>query len=132
MPDQPTIFEQLGGEPGVARIVARFYDSMDRRADAATIRALHPADLTAARNKLTWFLIGWTGGPPAYVSRYGHPRLRARHLPFAIDTAAAAAWMTCMDEALAAEVADDALRASLHDALVRLATHMRNQPDEST
>ncbi len=129
MYDERPIFEQLGGEPAIEAIVERFYAAMDAHPYAATIRAMHPADLTGAKRKLVWFLTGWMGGPPVYVERYGHPRLRARHLPFPIDAAAAAAWMQCMDEALDAEVRDEKLRASLHDALVRLAAHMRNQPD---
>src|SRR5688500_13532251 len=83
-----TFYELLGGaESGVANIrnlVEAFYDIMERDPKAAAIRALHPADLTSAREKLFMFLTGWTGGPQLYIERYGHPKLRARHMPFAI------------------------------------------------
>ena len=124
---EPTPFERLGGEVAVRRLADRFYDLMDRP-EVAALRALHPARLDRSRDKLAWFLSGWLGGPQLYVERYGHPRLRARHLPFAIDGRARDQWMACMRQALAEQVADEALRASLDGALDRLATHMINQP----
>ena len=84
-----TTYEQMGGEPGIRALVDRFYELMDTLPEAATIRAMHPADLSESIEKLVLFLIGWSGGPPAYVTKYGHPRLRARHLPFAVDDEAA-------------------------------------------
>lgn len=125
---EATPFERLGGAAAVRRVVDHFYDRMDLRADCAPLRAMHAADLDEARDKLTWFLTGWLGGPQLYVERFGHPRLRARHLPFPIDTAARDQWMACMRDALAAEVGDVELRAYLDRALAGLADHMRNQP----
>ncbi|MBK9031861.1 MAG: group II truncated hemoglobin [Myxococcales bacterium] len=123
-----TPFAQLGGEAAVRRLVDHFYDRMDLRADVDELRALHAADLATARDKLTWYLTGWLGGPQVYVERFGHPRLRARHLPFTIGPVERDQWMACMREALAAEVADAALRAHLDRALAQLADHMINQP----
>ena len=77
-------FERIGGEEGVRALVDRFYDLMDTLPEAAGIRAMHPRDLRMSREKLYLFLVGWLGGPPLYVERFGHPRLRARHLPFPI------------------------------------------------
>jgi hemoglobin len=126
-----TVFEQVGGEAGIRRLVDRFYALMDTLPEAATIRAMHPADLSDSREKLSLFLIGWSGGPPVYVEKRGHPRLRARHLPFAVDDEAAAAWMRCMGlalEELAREGAlDPALAQGLFDAFLRIAGHMRNR-----
>ena len=48
---------------------------------------LHPHTLDSSRDKLYWFLSGWLGGPSLYIERFGHPRLRARHLPFPIGEA---------------------------------------------
>jgi len=110
----------------VRALVDRFYDLMEARPEAATIRALHPAALAGSRAKLHLFLRGWLGGPQTYVERYGHPRLRARHLPFRIDDDAALQWMSCMSDALDEEVADAELRRSLAGALARMAAHMRN------
>ena len=71
-----------GGEAGVRALVDRFYDLMDLEPAYAGIRALHPGTLDGSRDKLFWFLCGWLGGPDHYIERFGHPRLRARHLPY--------------------------------------------------
>jgi hemoglobin len=123
-----TLYEAIGGDAVVRRIVARFYDAMDQDPTAATVRAMHPPDLTESRDKLYWFLSGWLGGPSLYVERRGHPMLRARHLPFAVDDRARDVWMACMRTALAAEVPDPNLRIVAEGALERLATHMINRP----
>lgn len=123
-----TAFEALGSEAGLRSLVDRFYDAMDARPDAAVIRAMHPEDLAESRRKLWMFLVGRLGGPPLYEQERGHPRLRARHLPFAVDADAARAWMACMDEALAEVVADEALRGELRRFFAQVADHMRNQP----
>ena len=78
----PPPFERLGGEPGVRALVDRFYDLMDLEPIYAGIRALHPTELDSSRDKLHWFLCGWLGGPNLYIERFGHPRLRARHMPY--------------------------------------------------
>jgi hemoglobin len=122
-----TPYEVLGGDTAVRSLVDRFYDLMDLEPAYQGLRALHPAALDGSRDKLYWFLCGWLGGPQLFVERRGHPRLRARHLPFAIDQAAAAAWMRCMAQALAEQVDDAALRDQLRDAMARLADHMRNR-----
>ncbi len=122
----PTPFERIGGEPGVRALVDRFYDLMDTVPDAAPIRAMHPRDLRMSREKLFLFLVGWMGGPPLYVQRFGHPRLRARHLPFPIGDDEARQWMLCMSRALDA-LEDAELRNFLAGAFERTALHMRNQ-----
>jgi hemoglobin len=127
-----TPYEALGGEDDVRQLVERFYEHMDEDAEATTIRRMHPEDLGRAQQRLFEFLSGWLGGPNLYWERHGHPRLRMRHLPFAIDAAARDAWMGCMRLALAETVADETLRAQLDQALFNVANHMRNQnePDE--
>ncbi len=76
-----SFYEAIGGQQTVRALVNRFYDLMDTVPEAAGIRALHPETLDESREKLFMFLSGWMGGPPLYVERFGHPRLRARHLP---------------------------------------------------
>lgn len=125
-PAPPTLFELIGGAPAVQALVDRFYDHMDQRPESAAIRAMHPADLASSREKLYLFLTGWLGGPPLYMARHGHPRLRARHLPFAVDTSARDQWMACMRLALAETVPEEELRGVIDGALARLADHMRN------
>ena len=124
----PTPYEQLGGEDGIRRLVDRFYDLMDTAPEAATVRALHAASLRASREKLRLFMTGWTGGPALYVERFGHPRLRMRHFPFAIGERERDEWLWCMDRAIAEHAMPDALRAQLRERLHALADHMRNQP----
>ncbi len=119
----------LGGEAGVRAIVDRFYDLMELDAAYAAIRALHAPSLDAAREKLFLFLTGWLGGPPIYVERHGHPRLRARHLPFPIATTERDQWLACMARALTDNDVDPALKASLMAAFFQTADWMRNRAD---
>lgn len=126
---QPTHYDLLGGEAGIRRLVDRFYDLMDTAPEAATIRRLHATSLKASREKLHLFLTGWTGGPPVYVEKHGHPRLRARHLPFTISSRERDEWMWCMDRALAEQEMPGEVRAHLAERFRQLADHMRNHPD---
>ncbi|HEX8850537.1 MAG TPA: group II truncated hemoglobin [Gemmatimonadaceae bacterium] len=124
-----TPYEMLGGEAGVRSIVDRFYDLMDTAPEAATIRRLHATSLKASREKLFMFLSGWTGGPQLYVEKHGHPRLRARHLPFTISARERDEWLWCMDRSLNEHEMPAELREFLRGKLHALADHMRNQPE---
>lgn len=117
----------MGGETGVRSLVDRFYDLMDASPEAAHIRALHAASLKASREKLFMYFSGWLGGPPLYEERYGHPRLRARHLPFPIAERERDEWLWCMDKALAEHAMPGALREHLRERLHALAHHMINR-----
>jgi hemoglobin len=123
-----TPYERLGGEAPLRELVDRFYDLMDLEPEYADIRKLHPTDLANSRQKLFMFLSGWLGGPGLYVERYGHPMLRARHLPFAIGTAERDAWMACMMRAMEDVGVEARLRAALAEALSGTADWMRNRP----
>lgn len=122
-------FQQIGGEAGIRQLVDRFYDLMDTAPEAATVRALHASSLKQSREKLSLYLTGWTGGPQLYVERYGHPRLRARHMPFTIGARERDEWLWCMERALAEHQMPDELRAFLWQKLRELADFMRNQPE---
>lgn len=123
----PTPFERLGGEPGVRALVDRFYDLMDLELAFAGIRALHPASLDGSRDKLHWFLCGWLGGPNLYIERFGHPRLRARHLPYAIGIAERDQWLACMQQAMAERGVDTTLARRLAESFQGTADWMRNR-----
>lgn len=125
--DTPSHFDLLGGEPGIRTLVDRFYDLMDAP-EATHVRALHASSLKMSREKLRLFMTGWTGGPPVYVERYGHPRLRMRHLPFAISPRERTEWLWCMDQALDAHEMPDDTRTFLRQRLHALADQMVNQP----
>jgi hemoglobin len=122
----PTPFDRIGGAQGVNALVTRFYDLMSELPEAAHVLKMHPADLASSREKLRLFLTGWLGGPQLYVERFGHPRLRMRHLPFASDDAARDAWMRCMRQALDEHVKDPLLHEMLRGSFQRMADHMRN------
>ncbi len=126
---EATPYQAIGGETGVRALVERFYEIMDTHEQAKTIRAMHANDLRVTRQKFFKFLSGWLGGPALYVEQYGHPRLRRRHLPFPIDTAAAHAWLLCMHQALEDTLNNEPLRAQLFGSFTQLAMHIRNQPD---
>lgn len=122
-----TPYARLGGDAAVRELVERFYGYMDSLPEAQPIRRLHPEDLSGSVEKLHEFLSGWLGGPPLYIQRHGHPRLRARHLPFPIGDAERDQWMLCMRRALADMDIDDALRTQLVEAFQGMADHMRNR-----
>ncbi len=128
MSDEPvTPFQQLGGESGVRRLVDRFYDLMDLEPGFAGLRALHPTPLDGSRDKLYWFLCGWLGGPNHYIDRFGHPMLRARHLPYAIGNAERDQWMACMRQAMDECAVEPALSDALAKAFQGTADWMRNR-----
>ena len=91
------------------------------------MRALHAASLKASREKLFLFLSGWLGGPQLYVEKFGHPMLRARHLPFSIGTVERDEWLWCMERALGEATMPEELRAFLWQRFSQLADHMRNR-----
>lgn len=124
-----TPYALIGGEAALRALTTRFYRYMDTLPEAQGIRAMHPADLEESTEKLFMFLSGWLGGPNLYIERFGHPFLRARHMPFGIASPEAHAWMLCMRRALDDTVADAGLRAQLDKAFSGIADHMRNQPD---
>ncbi|MDD5403327.1 MAG: group II truncated hemoglobin [Sulfuricella sp.] len=122
-----THYQRIGGEETIRRLVDRFYDLMDEDPDYYGIRKLHPQDLAGARGKLFMFLSGWTGGPQLYEEKFGHPRLRQRHLPFTIGEAERDQWMGCMVRAMDDVGVDDTVRRELTAAFQKTADFMRNK-----
>jgi hemoglobin len=122
----PTVYEQLGGDARVRALVDRFYDLMDLEPAYAALRASHGPSLHDARDKLYWFLSGWLGGPNHYIERFGHPRLKARHMPFHIGIKERDQWLACMMQAMNELAVDGPLAARLHQAFFQTADWMRN------
>ena len=127
-PDTPTPYVQLGGDAKVRELVDRFYDLMEFEPAYKRLREVHGSSLDSAREKLYLFLSGWLGGPPLYTDRYGHPMLRARHLPFAIGDVERDQWMACMRQAMEEVDVPPELRAGLGQAFQKTADWMRNRP----
>ena len=120
-------FDALGGSDAVRALVDRFYDLMDLEPAYAGIRRLHPTTLDGSRDKLFWFLCGWLGGPAHYVDRFGHPRLRARHLPYTIGLAERDQWLACMAQAMEERGIDRVLATRVQEAFFNTADWMRNR-----
>lgn len=124
-----TPFEWMGGEARVRQLVDRFYDLMDLEPGYAELRMVHGSQLDDARQKLFWFLCGWLGGPQHFVERFGHPRLKQRHMPFKVGVIERDQWLACMGQAMAEVGVPEGLQAKLKPAFVQTADWMRNQPE---
>ncbi len=122
--DADTPYEEIGGEEPLRVLVERFYDIMD--SDSPHLRAMHPADDSNSRRNLFEFLSGWMGGPNLYTERKGHPRLRMRHIRFAIGDEEAAEWMRCMRQAMSESKIEEPLLGFLDSRLEQSALHVRN------
>lgn len=127
-PAPATAYEWIGGEAAVQALVTRFYDLMDLEPAYRELRASHGPTLDNAREKLFWFLCGWLGGPDYFVERFGHPRLRMRHMPFKIGILERDQWLACMDQAMGETQVPEDLRARLRQSFFQTADWMRNTP----
>ena len=95
---EPTLYEQVGGEPFFVRLVDAFYSAV---VEDDILRAMYPEDLTESKRTMVLFLSQYWGGPTTYMQERGHPRLRMRHAPFRITKQARDAWVRAMTSALA-------------------------------
>ena len=124
-----TLYDVIGGQQRVRQLVDRFYDLMELEPEFAGIRALHPPSTDGSREKFYMFLSGWMGGPDLFVERFGHPRLRARHLPFAIGTSERDQWLRAMAWAMEDVGIEESLRVRLMESFFQTADWMRNKAD---
>lgn len=122
-----THYEVIGGEPTVARLCDRFYALMAETPQFSAIHAMHPEDLGESRDKLFMFLSGWLGGPDLFVEKFGHPRLRGRHMPFAIGLAERDQWVACMALAMEQVGIEEGMRQRLLQSFFNTADFMRNK-----
>ncbi|RDV24749.1 hemoglobin-like oxygen-binding protein [Alteromonas aestuariivivens] len=121
-----TPYEAIGGEKTVRRIADRFYTIMEQDPLASQLYAIHPKPLDRIRHVFFLYLSMWLGGPNDYEVSRGHPRLRARHLPYKVTPLLKNQWMYCMRKALLENVSDLALAEQLLRSLDQLAEHMVN------
>ena len=124
-----SLYELIGGESGLRSLVERFYDIIDSAPEATRLRALHPKSLKQSREKFFMFLSGWTGGPQLYVEKFGHPRLRMRHMPFSIGVVERDQWIWCMSKTLDESNIDPRVVEYLKGRLAETADFLRNQAD---
>jgi hemoglobin len=125
--DTQTTYEKIGGEATVSRLTARFYELMATVPQFAELRAMHPEDLSGSRDKLFMFLSGWFGGPDLFVEKFGHPKLRARHMPFAIGVRERDQWVACMVLAMEDVGLNEDVRKVLLNNFFNTADFMRNK-----
>ncbi len=121
-----TLYEAIGGEASFRKLVDTFYAGV---AGDPVLRAIYPEDdLGPAAERLRMFLIQYWGGPTTYSERRGHPRLRMRHMPFAINLAARDAWLRHMRAAVDSLALPPDYERPLWDYLTRAADSLRNVP----
>jgi hemoglobin len=121
---QQTFYELVGGEATFRRLVHVFYQGV---AADPELRAMYPEeDLGPAEERLALFLMQYWGGPRTYSDNRGHPRLRMRHAPFAVNQAAHDAWLRHMRAAVDELGLDPAHETQLWDYLVYAAASMVN------
>ena len=118
---------RLIGEDGFTRLIGAFYRQIP---GDPILGPMYPAhDLAGAEARLRDFLVGRFGGPPRYIEQRGHPRLRLRHAPFPIDSAARERWLELMDAAIDQARLPDEAAAFLRDFFGAVATMLVNRPE---
>lgn len=123
-PAGDALYDRVGGQPWFDALVERFYEGVE---PDPVLRPLYPEDLEPGKRHLALFLGQYWGGPGTYSEQRGHPRLRARHLPFTVGQAERDAWMRHMAAAVDTSDADDATKAELLAYFEDAATFMINQ-----
>ena len=124
---QPTLFEKLG-EHHISLLVDRFYDLVFQHEQIAP---LFKTDKAVIKEKQRLFLTQFLGGPPLYSNQYGHPQLRARHLPHPISEDDAVAWLSCMSAAITSLPIEESLKDELFKRFVPTAMFMVNKGDDA-
>jgi hemoglobin len=130
MNTQISLYDLIGGETGLRSLVERFYDLVESAPEAKELRALHAQSLKQSREKLFMFLSGWSGGPSLYIEKYGHPRLRQRHMPFSIGNLERDQWIWCMNKALDESQIDPLTVTHLKTRFAEVADFMRNRRED--
>lgn len=93
-------YQAARGLAGISKLVGAFYDQIDSAPEARKIRAMHPADLSLTRKKLTFFLSGWLGGPRLYAEHFGSINIPTAHCTLPVGEEERDAWLFCMEKAL--------------------------------
>lgn len=121
-------YRQVGGMRIISGLVDDFYFIMETDPKASDCLKAHQGkDLKESGEKLKFFLSGWLGGPQLYFEKYGHPRLRMRHFPFAIGEKEAEQWLYCMGLALEQSKIKPRLQGELSHAFKQMVELVRNQ-----
>lgn len=124
---QHTLYTRMGGERTLQKLVTSFYAKV---AQHPLLAPIFPEDLTLTAEKQFKFLSQFFGGPPLYIQEYGHPMLRARHLPFPITPERAQAWLACMSETLEELDLEQDVKQEMLSRFTTTAYHMVNTESE--
>jgi hemoglobin len=122
--NETSFYDAVGGEETFRRLVHLFYQGVAGDPD---LRRVYPAkDLGPAEEHLRLFLMQYWGGPATYSEQRGHPRLRMRHVRFAIGETERDAWLRHMRAALDEIGLDSGHDAQLWEYLVMAAHSLVN------
>lgn len=121
-----SLYQQIGGEQVVRQLCECFYDIMEADPTVKALREIHTRDLSDTRQRFFEFMSGWLGGPALFEQKYGHPRLRARHLHVKVDHLMVSQWLYCMNKALDNSISQRKHRQVIYQNLQPLAQHMLN------
>lgn len=124
--DSLTPYKLIGEEQGTRALANAFYDEMESNIHLKELLDIHQLPLDGIREKFFKYLSGWLGGPPLFEEKYGHPRLRQRHMHVAVTQKQAQLWMLCMTNALNKTVEHEDLKNHLKQQFGQLAAHMVN------
>jgi len=121
------MYQAFGGADGVRTLTDRFYDLMELEPQYRALRNMHGEDMTLIREKLYEFFSGWLGGPQLFVEKYGHPQLRARHMPFVVNMQVRNEWVACFAQAMSELEIDKELAEPVLIQIFAMADWCRNQ-----
>ncbi|MGP1834943.1 globin [Shewanella sp. 11B5] len=123
---QSNAYDLIGGDKVIRAIAHDFYQQMQTRPETQTLLAIHRSPMQESEQKLYEYLSGWLGGPLLYQQKHGHPALRARHMPFAIDESMRDQWLICMRAAIQNNIKKPEHQQVIIQAISTLADNMRN------
>ena len=126
---ESSIYDRIGGFETIDKLVDDFYGIMSTDPLAEDCFATHRGlEIRESAEKLKYFLSGWTGGPPLYMDKYGHPRLRLKHFPFKIGPKEGDQWLYCMRKALSKSKIDPGTQEELMYAFIHIVSMLAQAP----
>lgn len=123
--ERSSMYQAMGGAGTIRRLVEAFYPKVQ---EEPLLAPLFPQDITPVMEKQYLFLTQFFGGPTLFSDQYGHPMMRARHMPFPITIERADAWLRCMKQAMEEIGIENALQDVLLERLRGSAYHFINTP----
>ncbi|RPA35805.1 group II truncated hemoglobin [Shewanella frigidimarina] len=124
---QSNAYDLIGSDKVIRAIAHDFYQQMQTRPETQTLLTIHRSPMQESEQKLYEYLSGWLGGPQLYQQKHGHPALRARHMPFAIDESMRDQWLICMRAAIQNNIKKPEHQQVIIQAISTLADNMRNR-----